>query len=75
MFRASTDRLRSWLTHIDQALDDVLGDPTSDVHGHPHRVPLRWKPDRRGGSIPPRPAHCVSPVRAGAAERLHAAAR
>jgi hypothetical protein len=80
MFRASTDRLRTWFTRVDEALDDVLGDSRVDmlgdsradvlgespvpVHRHPHRFPLRWQHDRRGGSVPPRPAHCISPVHA-----------
>jgi hypothetical protein len=69
MFRASTDRFRSWLTRIDEALDDVLGDPLVPAHVHPHRVPLRLTYERRGGSVPPGAAHCISPVRAGRGSR------
>jgi hypothetical protein len=83
MFHASAERLRSWMARIDEALDDVLGDPPVVEHAggssivehagdppiaggdHPHRTPLDWKRDRRGGSVPPRPAHCLSPVRQG----------
>ncbi len=65
MFHASSDRLRSWMAHIDEALDDVLGDPPAPEIIHPHRVPLSWTYERRGGSVRPRPAHCTSPVRAG----------
>jgi hypothetical protein len=31
--------------------------------GHPHRVPVRIRRQRRHGDIPPAPAHCISPVR------------
>jgi hypothetical protein len=67
------------MARVDEALDDVLGDPLPVEHGHsyciepdylhriepdhPHRTPLGWKRERRGGSVPPRPAHCLSPVR------------
>ncbi len=76
MFRVSTERFQSWLTRIDEALDDVLGDPRDPVHDHPHRIALRLTYERRGGSVSPRPAHCVSPVRAArGAPRLGASAR
>jgi hypothetical protein len=31
--------------------------------GHPHRVPVRIRRQRRHGDIAPAPAHCISPVR------------
>jgi hypothetical protein len=58
MFQSSGKRLRAWLSLV----DDVLGDPPVDVP-HPHRRPLRLERERRPGSVPARPAHCVSPLR------------
>jgi hypothetical protein len=51
-------------------LDDVLGDDfdqadRTDEAPHPHRRSLRWQRERRPGSVAPRPAHCISPVRTG----------
>jgi hypothetical protein len=63
MFQSSNKRLRAWLS----LLEDVLGDPPVAALAHPHRQPLRWERDRRGGSVSPRPAHCISPVRASRA--------
>jgi hypothetical protein len=60
MFQASKTRLRTWL----ERFDDILGDPPEAAPPHPHRTPLRWERDRRAGTVPPRPAHCISPVRA-----------
>jgi hypothetical protein len=57
------------MARIDEALDDVLGDPPVVERDHPHRIPLGWSYERRGGSVPPRPAHCLSPVRQGARPR------
>lgn len=53
------------MARIDGTLDDVLGDPRLLENDHPHRIPLRWNYERRGGSVPPRAAHCISPVRRG----------
>ena len=36
---------------------------------HPHRRNLRWQRSRRPGTVPARPAHCVSPVRHAPAPR------
>jgi hypothetical protein len=67
MFR--TAKFLTWLERIDEALDDVLGDPLIAEPPHPHRIPLRWSYERRRGSLPPRPAHCLSPVRGGGGAR------
>jgi hypothetical protein len=75
MFQSSTNRLRGWLTRVDDLLADSpedlddrladpLGAPLTDPHLHPHRLPLRWDRERRPGSVAARPAHCISPVRA-----------
>jgi hypothetical protein len=75
MFQSSANRLRAWLTRIDDLLADPpedqgdrLTDPfvasPTDPHLHPHRLPLRWDRERRPGSVAARPAHCISPVRA-----------
>jgi hypothetical protein len=60
MFQSSARRLRVLLS----LADDVLGDPPEPETPHPHRRPLRFEHKRRQGSVPPRPAHCLSPVRA-----------
>jgi hypothetical protein len=66
MFQSSANRLRAWFA----VSDDFLGDPPDDAHldleswaTHPHRRPLQYKRARRGGSVPPPPAHCLCPVR------------
>jgi hypothetical protein len=70
MFRSALTRLRAVL----ELTDDLLGDPydepqssTAQLHiaAHPHRQPLRWERSRRPGSVPAKPAHCLSPVRHG----------
>ncbi|HEY2260365.1 MAG TPA: hypothetical protein VGH45_11660 [Solirubrobacteraceae bacterium] len=63
MFQSSAKRLRALLS----LAEDVLGDPPEPEapHPHPHRRPLRWEHQRRPGSVPPHPAHCLSPVRSG----------
>jgi hypothetical protein len=64
MFQSSSSRLRAWLKLVHDALDDVLGDPPVEPQPHPHRRPLRLEHRRRPGSVPARPAYCLSPVRA-----------
>jgi hypothetical protein len=66
MFHSSANRLRAWWT----LAEDILGDPPADAHHdlepwetHPHRRPLRWERERRGGSVPAPPAHCLCPIR------------
>jgi hypothetical protein len=44
-------------------IDDVLGDSVDEVAPHPHRRDLRWKRQRRPGSIPAPFEHCLTPVR------------
>jgi hypothetical protein len=58
MFQSSAKRLRALLS----LAEDVLGDPPAEAP-HPHRRPLRFEHERRGGSVAPPPAHCLSPVR------------
>lgn len=36
---------------------------------HPHRRDLGWQRSRRPGTVPARPAHCISPVRRTPAPR------
>ncbi|HTX10852.1 MAG TPA: hypothetical protein VME22_19660 [Solirubrobacteraceae bacterium] len=66
MFRSSANRMRAWM----ELVDDFLGDPPADAHDdpepwetHPHRRPLRWQRERRGGSVPAAPAYCLCPIR------------
>jgi hypothetical protein len=65
MFQSSISRLHAWLGRF----DDILGDPPAAAPPHPHRRELRWERDRRPGTVVPRPAHCLSPVRAGVVAR------
>jgi len=58
MFQSSGKRLRALLSRF----EDVLGDPPAQAP-HPHRRPVRIDLERRGGSVPARPAHCLCPVR------------
>ena len=67
MFQSSSKRLRAWLALADELL---AGAPQTDAElepsawaMHPHRRPLRSERERRGGSVPAAPAHCLCPVR------------
>jgi hypothetical protein len=67
MFQSSTKRLRAWMALADEVLGAA---PPADAHlesrpwaTHPHRRPLRWQRERRGGTVPATPAHCLCPVR------------
>jgi hypothetical protein len=69
MFQSSRERLRTWLALADELL---VGAPPDDAdleppawETHPHRRPLRSERERRGGSVPRAPAHCLCPVRPG----------
>jgi hypothetical protein len=42
---------------------------------HPHRRPLRWDRPRRAGTVPARPAHCLSPIRPATERHRDVAAR
>jgi hypothetical protein len=59
MFLGSKNRFRALMT----LLDDVLGDPEAPSAPHPHRRAVRIERTRRTGSVAPRAAHCLSPVR------------
>jgi hypothetical protein len=68
MFLSSSKPLRAWLELVDDML--VGDDPLADAHleapawaTHPHRRPLHGQGVRRAGSVPPRPAYCLCPVR------------
>jgi hypothetical protein len=70
MFQSSSKRLRAWLSRVDDLLADHPAEAKRqeqsrhrDPQPHPHRHPLRWDRTRRPGSLPPRPAHCISPIR------------
>jgi hypothetical protein len=75
MFRSASYALRAWWT---AATADILGGdlPPSDYReddpaginveyfrSHPHRADFPSRMLRRAGSVPERPALCVSPVR------------
>jgi hypothetical protein len=43
--------------------DEPLGELANHLApSHPHRRALRWERERRPGSVPHPPAHCISPV-------------
>ncbi len=67
MFRTPVKRLRALIELADDLLGDSFDDaPTLDTQlhvDHPHRAPLRWQRERRPGTVPPAPAHCLSPIR------------
>jgi len=65
MFQRSKKHFRALLNIVDEMLSDVA----CETVAHPHRRPLRWQPARRPGSVQPRPAHCISPVRTTTARR------
>jgi hypothetical protein len=60
MFQSSLSRMRALLSRADEQTSELPAVPAP----HPHRVPLRIERTRRAGSVPARPAHCISPVRA-----------
>jgi hypothetical protein len=67
MFQSSTNRLRAWVSRLDDILADHPDETRpweSDFRNHPHRRELRWDRPRRPGTVDARPAHCISPVRA-----------
>jgi len=82
MFRPLVEQLKDWWLHH---TDDILGwDLTEDMrievdevrggsHGQVDRCPgrrLSIRRQRRLGSVSPRPAHCITPVRGSGAVRV-----
>jgi hypothetical protein len=64
MFRSSANRLRVWVALAEGLLDGPSPEePVQPWETHPHRRPLRWQWERRGGSVPPAPAYCLCPIR------------
>ncbi|HEY5316952.1 MAG TPA: hypothetical protein VIJ20_03170 [Solirubrobacteraceae bacterium] len=63
MFRSSLNRVLNW---AEQALapsdEESIAAEKQLAAPHPHRRELRWERERRPGSVPHRPAHCISPV-------------
>jgi hypothetical protein len=74
MFRSSLNRLLDWAEGaLAPGEDDCEPDETRfeadegrfdalPPTPHPHRRELRWERQRRPGSLPHPPAHCISPV-------------
>jgi hypothetical protein len=67
MFRSSLNRLLDWAEGALAPEDEHLGAaddraPAPPPLRHPHRRELRWERQRRPGSLPHPPAHCISPV-------------
>lgn len=53
-----------------QPLEAQRGASARAYHlAHPHRRSLRWQRSRRPGTVPDRPAHCISTVRERPAPR------
>jgi hypothetical protein len=82
MFRSSLNRILDWAENalapveedwgVGEDQEEGLGEGRSasvQATPHPHRRELRWERKRRPGSLPPRPAHCISPVRGKAGQR------
>lgn len=66
MFQSSAKRLRTWLALVDEALAQPEFDAPPEREAwvtHPHRRPLHWGRERRAGSVPHPPEHCLCPVR------------
>jgi hypothetical protein len=74
MFQPSS-KFQLLLQIVDDALVGAPEAPLPSDERHPHRVPLRWEPTRRSGSVPARPAHCLSPVRQERVARAERVAR
>ena len=64
MFQSSKKRMQALL----DVVDDMLAGAPEPVAPHPHQRSVKLRIERRPGSVPARPMHCVSPVRP-AAER------
>ena len=79
MFRSSAYRVRAWLAGagdiLGTDLEDEIAVEGDDAATHPHRRELRWERSRRSGTVPARPAHCISPVRAASDRGHHPAQR
>lgn len=63
MFHRPAHRFKALLSLV----DDVLGDPEPEYEPevappHPHDRTVNLRITRRAGSVPARPAHCLSPV-------------
>jgi hypothetical protein len=63
MFQASRQRLQRLLDVVD---DMLVGAPEEDSEmaaPHPHERTVQLRIERRAGTPPPRPAHCLLPIR------------
>lgn len=73
MFRSATlrERVRVVVEDVLEAVDVVLSEPAEpaapEPSPHPHRRPARITRTRRGGTVAPARARCLSPVRPAAA--------
>jgi hypothetical protein len=69
MFRSATlrERVRVVVEDVLEAVDVVLSEPAEPVAPepapHPHRRPARVTRTRRGGTVTPARAACLSPIR------------
>jgi hypothetical protein len=75
MFQATKKRLQLLLDVVD---DMLVGAPEEDMEiaaPHPHVRTVQLRIERRAGSVAPRAAHCLSPIRTPAAPRSREAVR
>ena len=74
MFQASKKRLQRLLDVVD---DMLVGAPEEDMEiaAHPHARTVQLRIERRPGMVPPRPAHCLSPLPRPTAPRPRDAVR
>ncbi len=75
MFQATKKRLQLLLDVVD---DMLVGAPEEDMEiaaPHPHARTVQLRIERRPGSVMPREAHCLSPVRRPTAHRGRDAVR
>jgi hypothetical protein len=75
MFYATKKRLQLLLDVVD---DMLVGAPEEDMEiaaPHPHARTVQLRIERRPGSVAPRNAHCLSPIRRPTAQRSREAVR
>ncbi|HLI59810.1 MAG TPA: hypothetical protein VKV21_09125 [Solirubrobacteraceae bacterium] len=69
MFQASKKRLQRLLDVVDDMLVGAPEEAFEDAAPHPHTRRVMLRVERRAGTVPLRPAHCLSPIERPAARR------
>jgi hypothetical protein len=75
MFQASKKRLQHLLDVVDDMLVGAPEEHMEIAAPHPHARTVRLRIERRAGTVPPRPAHCLSPIQRPAVQRTRDAVR